>query len=418
MKRLYVFVQVSLFCTLAFSQHPHSGGGNPLYWALVGGLSAGMLYVFYILLGLLVNFIRRLKRGEFNLKEKLHSLFPMKDDEKKISEHQICNNSLAGGEGFQEINIEGNHQGVTLCKQCGKQIQIGALYCSYCGANQSRTPSILRSISLKLKDFSFLNSLVKRLVGFILILILLALCGGIIAFICNEIGGSDDIQTICIFAPIAAYVLYCLLHYAYTFILKKKKLVITTLVALVFVIWGICIADSISQAASRRAEAQKIEEMHRVNRTFLGCTFGDNASKVSETLRQYVPNNLLPPTSFRKSGEINKIWLEGIKYGDFTLNTISFMFYQDKLYKVVMNVQTSENESYSNLWTYNRLSTMLRKKYKEDYSAQRYSNTENYCDDHTAVNLWHATYEMGEYEVTLTYYDKDSGYKEHQEEGF
>ena len=97
---------------------------------------------------------------------------------------------------------------------------------------------------------------------------------------------------------------------------------------------------------------------------------------------------------------------------------ISFMFYRDKLYKVVMDVQTSENESYSDLWTYNHLSTMLSKKYEKDYSAHQYDNTENYCDAHTEVRLWHATYGMGDYKVTLTYYDKDSGYKEHQEEGF
>lgn len=48
----------------------------------------------------------------------------------------------------------------------------------------------------------------------------------------------------------------------------------------------------------------------------------------------------------------------------------------------------------------------------------KYDNTENYCDAHTVVRLWHATYGMGDYKVTLTYYDKDSGYKEHQEEGF
>ena len=62
MKRLFVFISAILCCTLAFSQHPHSRGGNPLYWALIGGISAGMLYVFYLLFGLLANIIKRLKR--------------------------------------------------------------------------------------------------------------------------------------------------------------------------------------------------------------------------------------------------------------------------------------------------------------------------------------------------------------------
>lgn len=417
MKRLYVFIQLFLFCTLAFSQHPHSRGGNPLYWALVGGISAVMFYVLYLLFGLLTNFIKQQKQREFNLLEKLRSFFSKNGYEEIKSRDEMHCNPSADVETLQGQSNEDNCQNVTLCKQCGKQIQAGALYCSYCGANQSRTPTTLRIVSQKLKDLAFVNTLVKRLVGFILILMLLALLGGIIAFICNKIGGSDVNQIVCVYAPITAYILYSLLHYAYKFNHKRKIFIIITLVLLVLALWGVCITDSIKQEASRQAEAQRIEEMHRVNRSFLGCSFGDNASKVSNNLRKYVPNNLLPDTRYSGNG-IDKIWLEDISYGDYTLNTISFLFYRDKLYKVVMNVQTAENESYSELWTYNHLSTMLSKKYKEDYSAQQYSNTENYCDAHTEVKLWHSTYEMGKYEVTLTYYDKDSGYKEYQEEGF
>ena len=418
MKRLYVFVQVFLFCSLAFSQHPYSRGGNPLYWALVGGISAVMFCVFYLLFGLLVKFVRELKLRDFHPFEKLNTLLMKKGYEENKSKDKMYCNMLSDGEKLQEENSKDNHQGVISCKQCGKQIQAFAQYCSYCGANQSRTPTTLRRITNKLKDLSFLNNLVKKLMSFMLILALLAILGGIIVFICHEIGFRDtEESTICVFAPIAAYILYCLLNYVYKFNAKKKLFVITTLVLLVIALWGDFITRSIREDASRRAEAQKVEEMHRVNRTFLGCSFGDNSSKVSEILRKYVPNHLHPATSISGSG-IDKIWLEDIQYGDYTLNTISFLFYQDRLYKVVMNVQTSKNESYSDLWTYNNLSTMLSKKYEKDYSARQYDNTENYCDAHTEVKLWHATYGMGEYKVTLTYYDKDSEFKEHQEEGF
>ena len=417
MKRLYALILAILFCTLAFSQHPYSRGGNPFYWALVGGISAGMLYVFYLLFGLLVNMIKRFKRKDFGISGIFHSVFSKIDNDEKISESKTCGNLQVNRGEQHVINDEENHQDTTLCKQCGKQISTVALYCSYCGASQNRTPSTLRKLSQKLKDSTFLNALVKKVVRFILVLALLALFGGIIAFICNEIGGNDENQGICVFSPIAAYLLYRLLHYAYKFSRKKKQLIITMLVLLVSALWGLCIADSISSHALRLAEAQRRVEMHRVNRSFLGCSFGDDASKVSETLRKYIPNNLLPPTRLSDNG-IEKIWLENIQYGDYTLNMISFMFYRDKLYKVVMDVQTSEDESYSALWTYNHLSTMLSKKYEKDYSAHQYDNTENYCDAHTEVRLWHATYGMGDYKVTLTYYDKDSGYKEHQEEGF
>ncbi len=417
MKRLYALILAILFCTLAFSQHPYSRGGNPFYWALVGGISAGMLYVFYLLFGLLVNMIKRFKRKDFGISGIFHSVFSKIDNDEKVSESKTCGNLQVNREEQHVINDEENHQDTTLCKQCGKQISAVALYCSYCGASQNRAPSTLIKLSQKLKDSSLLNTLIKKFVRFTLVLALLALLGGIFAFICNEIGDGDDKQVVCVLAPIAAYLLYRLLHYAYKFSRKKKQLIITMLVLLVSALWGLCIADSISQDALRLAEAQRLEEMHRVNRTFLGCSFGDKATKVSETLRKYIPNNLLPPTRLSGNG-IDNIWLEDIQYGDYTLNSISFMFYRDRLYKVVMDVQTSENESYSDLWTYNHLSTILSKKYEKDYSARRYDNTENYCDDHTAVVLWHATYEMGEYKVKLTYYDKDSGYKEHQEEGF
>lgn len=417
MKRLFVFISAILCCTLAFSQHPHSRGGNPLYWALIGGISAGMLYVFYLLFGLLANIIKRLKRGDFNITEKFHSLFPKIGNKDIVSESEMQGNLQVDRDELHEINSEDNNHDITLCKQCGKRISAGALYCSYCGAGQKRAPSTLIKLSQKLKDMSLLNTLIKKFVRFTLVLALLALLGGIFAFVCNKIGGGDDNQGVCFFSPIAAYLLYRLLNYAYIFSRKKKQLIITILVLLVFALWGLCIADSISQDALRQAEAQRREEMSRVNRTFLGCSFGDKVSKVSETLRKYIPNNLFPAVCFGADG-IDIIRLEDIQYGDYTLNSISFKFYKDRLYKVVMDVQTYENESYSDLWTYNHLSTILRKKYKEDYSAERYDNTQNYCDDHTAVELWHSTYKMEEYKVYLSYYDKDSGYKEHQEEGF
>lgn len=47
MKRLYVLLITSFVCAAVLAQHPHSRGGNPFYWALVGGISALLLYAFY-----------------------------------------------------------------------------------------------------------------------------------------------------------------------------------------------------------------------------------------------------------------------------------------------------------------------------------------------------------------------------------
>ena len=47
MKRLYVLLSVFCICAVAIAQHPHSRGGSPFYWALVGGISAILMYSFY-----------------------------------------------------------------------------------------------------------------------------------------------------------------------------------------------------------------------------------------------------------------------------------------------------------------------------------------------------------------------------------
>lgn len=154
MKRLYVFLQAILFCSFAFSQHPYSRGGNPLYWALIGGISAVVIYVFYLLLGWLMNLFKRLKWRDFNVSEKLNSIFSKLDNENIVSESEIHGNFQVDREELHEISNEENCQETTFCKQCGKQIAATALYCSYCGANQNMEPSTLRKLSQKFRDLS------------------------------------------------------------------------------------------------------------------------------------------------------------------------------------------------------------------------------------------------------------------------
>ena len=425
--RLYWLLVAIISFSQTFAQHPHSRGGSPLQWALVGGLSAGLIYVFYLLFGLLVKFIRRLKQREFNFPKKLHSLFSKKkDSEEIVSKNEECCENFTGIEEYQKIGNEDYNQGVKPCKKCGKQISDVSLYCNYCGANQNRKHSILRKLKQSL----------RRFLSFIFILILLAIPGGIVAAIIHEFGGFKELLELdspdlycgawgihhiknivksylifCICAPIVAYILYLLLVYTYKISYKRKNFIIIILALLVFITWGLCIVSSIS----KRAEAQKIEDLHRVNRSFLDCSFGDNVKKVSNTLKKYTSKDQHPAMVLSDS-EIEGIWFEDISYGDYSLDKISFLFYRDKLYKVVMNVQTDKEESFDEPWTYNRLSDMLNKKYLSDDSVQ-YNNVKKYRDEHTEVCLFHSP--RGEdYEVVLTYYDIDSGYIEDQEKGF
>ena len=63
MRRLYVTVTILLLCSIAFAQHPHSRGGNPLYWAIVGGLGALITYLLYLSFGWLIKLINHTNKG-------------------------------------------------------------------------------------------------------------------------------------------------------------------------------------------------------------------------------------------------------------------------------------------------------------------------------------------------------------------
>lgn len=421
MKRLYVLTMLVLSCTLAFSQHPYSHSGGAFYWAIIGGISAVLLYLLRFLL---IFFIATIK-GAYK-----------KWNEKKSEFKGTCEsdgNTIGCYEPEEDSPIEENNKVISdelfneelkstenkvHCVHCDKLISADSSYCNYCGFKQTAVISNLNKFT------RYIDKFMKKFVRFLLYSAICGAIGLIPAFISCKIANDDDYLGPCVLTPTFAYWVYCLVNYVFANRKIIRNVFITLLGIIISCVWMLCLYNGYQQKKYKEEQLieeenlrKQEEEMHRVNRTFLGCSLGDNASKVSKTLRKYVPNHLLPAMRFI-GDRIDKIWLEDIQYGDYTLNSISFLFDQDRLYKVIMNVQTHENESYYDLWTYNHLSNMLDNKYKKDYSAEEYNNVKNYCDDHTEVRLWHATYGMGKYEVTLTYYDKDSGHEEHQEEGF
>lgn len=58
MKRLYSLITIISFCAIAFAQHPHYRGGNPLYWGIVGGLGALICYLLYLSIGSITGLIK------------------------------------------------------------------------------------------------------------------------------------------------------------------------------------------------------------------------------------------------------------------------------------------------------------------------------------------------------------------------
>lgn len=50
-QRLLLLLCSILHCAVAYSQHPHSSGGGPFYWALVGGIAAVLWFVVSLVFG-------------------------------------------------------------------------------------------------------------------------------------------------------------------------------------------------------------------------------------------------------------------------------------------------------------------------------------------------------------------------------
>lgn len=64
-KRTKLIVLLLLVCQISFAQHPSSHGGNPFYWALVGGVGALISYFSYLLFSWIVGLISQVgKKSE------------------------------------------------------------------------------------------------------------------------------------------------------------------------------------------------------------------------------------------------------------------------------------------------------------------------------------------------------------------
>ena len=63
MKRLYALLTASFVCAIVLAQHPHSRGGNPLYWAIVGGIGALLVYAFYWSVSFILSLFKRHRRN-------------------------------------------------------------------------------------------------------------------------------------------------------------------------------------------------------------------------------------------------------------------------------------------------------------------------------------------------------------------
>ena len=150
-KRLYIVVPSLLFCTLAFSQHPHSQGGSPIYWALVGAISYGGFYIIYLLFGYLIKFAKRYKTKEQSSNMVLNSeiISPSSETLKETDTVEMMD-SLQNDMLKKEENLQ------LYCRFCGKQINEDDVFCPRCGKKQNITKNSwsIESLSGQAKTFS------------------------------------------------------------------------------------------------------------------------------------------------------------------------------------------------------------------------------------------------------------------------
>ena len=150
MKKSFIYIFANFVSAVAFAQHPHSHGGSPFYWAIVGAIAYGGLYILYLLFGYIIKYVK-------NYKKRVRTSNIMYDHGPSLSDSYVMEKSNI--EDIQEYDREGapdndkNKQ--VYCRYCGKQIDEDAIFCPRCGKRQNSNNMI--------SHINQLGNIVKRL---------------------------------------------------------------------------------------------------------------------------------------------------------------------------------------------------------------------------------------------------------------
>ena len=165
--------------------------------------------------------------------------------------------------------------------------------------------------------------------------------------------------------------------------------------------------DEIEERERLSAIAER-ENRLIINRSFFGCNFGDSKSKVEKALKQYASHNGI--IGYLPDGNIV---LLDVEYGSRTYNLISFKYYKDKLCEINFIINKIEdNKKCVAIYEY-FLDIFNEKGYPKDKrKCDKYNNATIFSDRHTELIIFDTYGVQAPYKVEITYYDKDSGYKE------
>lgn len=131
-KRLYILLPAILFCTLVFSQHPHSRGGSPFYWALVGAIAYGGLYLIYLLFGYLIKLVKRNKTREqsSDIVQSTERTLKSTENLEETDKKEMVDSS-------QKDTPKKLETKQVYCRFCGRQIDEDDVFCPRCGKKQN-----------------------------------------------------------------------------------------------------------------------------------------------------------------------------------------------------------------------------------------------------------------------------------------
>lgn len=316
-----------------------------------------------------------------------------------------------------DINNDMASKQAQYCKHCGKEIDSDSLYCRYCGKKQNLNKSFsFPKLSLPCKE-----SWMKFLRGCFNWAIVAAICFGLGLIICYCIGDDAVDETPLkgwgyVLPPFIAYILYRILAFVYSLKGKKKAIVAACLGILAITLMGAEAYAAVKSAKQLEQEYQSARP-DSINRTFLGCSFGDSYFQVEKVLNAKALN---PQSKLSHNGN-KQLFVTNTQYGGYDVDSIFITFLDDRMFHFMISINTIEFDDYRSNYTYNSLRDLLESKYhyKKDLS-NHYDNSLKYSDDSTEVELWHKANKDGyeKYIVTLSYYDKTSGYKEERDKGF
>lgn len=303
------------------------------------------------------------------------------------------------------------------CKHCGKEIDADSLYCRYCGKKQNKR-NLFSIPKFQLASEETWRRFLRSFLNWVLVF---AICFCIGCLICFCIGDDAVEETPLkawgyILPTFIAYIIYRIVSFAYSFQGKKKAMLAAVLAILTATFIGLEVIAGLKYVAQIEQE-YKSSTTDAINRTFLGCTFGESYASVEKSLNQ---RGLNPQNKVSKNG--NKQWfITNTRYGKFDVDTIFFTFFQDKLFDVYISINTLDIDDYRNNYTYKSLSDLLEDKYRYKKNlTHKYRNSQMYSDEDTEILLWHKANGdgYGNYCVSIDYYDKTSGYKEERDKDF